>query len=444
MSEEANASKLAVLPLGSAIRTQSIAMCDQIVVSAVSYFTTVLVGWVSKEELGLYGFGVPLVLALVSIVESLLGVPLVALGNRRGDRRAFLGSALLGLLIIMSMSMILISSIASVGFDWLGLSRAQVNILWVVATLMPFYLARLFIRRSYFASLNVVRALILDSVCCVLQVAMLIALFQFEMLNGATGHMVVALPSAFVVAYWLWTARHEFQINWSVAVTHWKETWKFAHSVFASQILWVLHLSAILWSIPIIFGAEQGGPMVGDFLACLSTILLANPFVLGVLNLLGPRAARGFESGGNQELRRVVALTSSVMTVFVLILWMILIFGGDQLLGLVFGSQYQGQSTIIAILGLSMVAETICKGPEQGLIAMERPGLVTAANSVRLLVTLIGIIVWIPSHGLVGAAMSLAVADCIAAAILTLLFIRWSRRHRVEASGHDLQTGVSA
>jgi O-antigen/teichoic acid export membrane protein len=394
---------------------------DQALVSAASYMTTAIVGRVSKEELGLFGFGVPIALAMLSIIESLFGAPMVALIRRRGDPKEFVGSVLLGLGVVCVPVTLAIATLATIGDGFLG-GQGRQSILFALALTYPFFLLRMMIRRSLFATFRFREAVILDSVCFLIQGSLLGVLFASGNLSGAWAHLIVGLSSAVVATGWLLVRSNRYRISWSAMKSRVLECWEFAKSIVFSQLYWVLHINLLLWGIAYFLGTEQ----VAEFLACLSTMLLANPIVLGLLNLLGPQTSRRYESDGVPGLRSTVFSMTVSMTALALVLWLVLFLGGEQLLTQVFGSEYRGLGSLIAILGISMIAETACKGPEQGLIAIERPDLVSKVHLGRLILTGCGVLLLIRPLGVVGAAVSLGIADCFGAVALAIAFVQSS------------------
>ena len=394
-------------------------LVDQAIVSATSFLTMVLIGrGVSKEELGIFAFGTTLVLMITTVYESLIGLPYVSLVDKRGDRRLFTGSSLiaLGTLSLAASGSILIS--AAIGlFGYLASSISL--LLLAIGLTLPFILLRLFIRRICFSKIAVGSALGFDASISLFQICFLCLFFYTDLLGGTFGHLAIGLSCAFAVAYWLVRNKYEYVINLTEANRQIHENWTFSKSVFTSQLLWILHINAVIWSITYFLGSD----IAGEFTASLFTILLANPFVLGLLNILTSRAVKSFDGGGFASLRNTVFSNMLLMVSGVVVLWLVLMFYGDSLVVLVFGKDFSGQQLTISILGISMIAETVCKAPEQGLNAIERPDIVSTINLVRLVVTILGLAILLPTYGIIGAASTLAIADAIAAIFMISSFV---------------------
>ena len=267
--------------------------------------------------------------------------------------------------------------------------------------------------------LNVRQTLWFDALAAVSQLALVYTFWHSGNLNGTVGHFAIGIASAFLAVLWLWTQRNSYKIVLTTAMIQLRDNWHFARSVFQSQISFILHFNVVIWSL----AYWHGQPLAGEFSACLTTILLANPFVQGILNVLTPRASRAYEQGGHHAVRRVVWLNTLLMVGGVVLLWIGLILFGDQVMSGIFGSAYGGQQLAISILGISMLGETACKASESGLIAIERPKRVFFVNFIRLTVTIVCLLLLVPYHGIVGAACSLAIADTLAAIMFIVGFI---------------------
>jgi O-antigen/teichoic acid export membrane protein len=284
---------------------------------------------------------------------------------------------------------------------------------------LPFVLLRLFIRRIFFSTIAVGAALAFDAGIAVAQITVLWVFFSQDLLGGTLGHLAIGISCATAVVYWLVSNRSQYVIDFKEAQHQALENWSFSKSVFISQLLWILHINVVIWSIAFFLGKD----VVGEFTASLSTILLANPFVLGLLNILTSRAVKSYGGGGFSSLRDTVFSNMLVMVSGVVVLWIGLIFCGDWLVMTVFGKGFSGQQLMITILGISMIAETACKAPEQGLNAIERPEIVSKVNLYRLAITIVGLAILLPNYGMVGAASTLAVADLFAAILMTSSFV---------------------
>src|SRR5205814_9957239 len=93
-----------------------------------------------------------------------------------------------------------------------------------------------------------------------------------------------------------------------------RRSWAFGRWIVLGQLVGVVHGFVLYW----LLAAMKGTTATGAFAACMTVVTLSNPFILGIANVLGPRAARAFTTGGPQEARDVgrkpTLLLDGVMT----------------------------------------------------------------------------------------------------------------------------------
>lgn len=402
------------------LRNNALALFDQGLVSAASFAVTVCVGrYGSDSELGLFVLGTTLVVAVVSLHESLISMPFIFLASQKKDMVTFTGSlvAHVVMLGIAAMALLLGGSVLGqfVTFpDGLSLVLAAVGLI------IPFHLMRQFVRRFFFARMDLLGLLAYDVPACVLQVALLFGLGHLGGLSGATGHLAIGLVGVLMSIVWLIHFRDEYRIRRPRVLEDLNANFAFGKYACGSQFLWILHVQMLVW----ILTFANGTAVAGQFGACLSVTLLANPFVLGMLNIVSPRVVRGFSEGGNRRLRKVVWQNWWFMVGGVAFLFAGLSMFGAELVEMLFGAGFANHQTTITLLAISMLAETACKTPEHGLHALGKPNLATVVNAVRLGITIACAIVLIPRYSLSGAALSLVIADTIAAVLLGGIFLR--------------------
>jgi O-antigen/teichoic acid export membrane protein len=400
----------------SVVPSSVLALADQAAISLTSVLSSIAIGRISKADLGDYGVAFAVVITITCIQDAVFGIPFVVLSKRQPEPKSFLGSSLVGVTAfgILASLLLGVGILAASPF----LTRELSNVLLVVCGAAPFYILRLFLRRVFFASLRVDQALMLDLSASVIHVAIVGWSWYQSQLNAMIGHLAFGLSSAVVVGWWFYWDRASASIVRKQLLPDMHRNWEFARPMLGSHVFWVLHIQLATWMLMYLHGKE----LAGEFTACLTTILFANPIVLGLLNLFSPRAARSYEQGGAAALRKEVAWGFLWMVGAVSLLWVVMSWLGDPIIQFLFGREFQGHQAVITLLGLSMLAETACKAPESGLVAMEQPRWVAKINFVRLLVS--GGIAWlfVGEYGLWGAAAALAVSDVVGAILMVLAF----------------------
>ena len=401
-------------------RNNLLALFDQGLVSLSSFLVTVFVGrFGSDEQLGLYSLGMTFVIAMVTLEESLIAMPYVFLAGKQENLRTYVGSSIaqvftLGL--VASAALIVGSVAGQYGLLPKGLSP----VLLVIAAIVPFHLMRQFIRRFFFATLDVGGLLFYDVLACVIQVGLLGTVYWFGRVLGTTGHLSIGIAGLVMTGLWMLRYRSDYAVVPKQAIADAKSNWGFAKYVGSAQFLWILHIQLLVWFLTY----SHGTAVAGQFGACLAITLLANPFVLGMLNIVSPRVVKAYDEGGSVLLRSTVWQNWWFMVGGVSLLFLGLAVAGGSVVKMIFGGSFANHHMVITLLAGAMLAETACKTPEQGLQAIGKPKLVAIINLVRLILTLALAAFLVPRAGLVGAAWTLVIADLVAAVMMGALFSR--------------------
>jgi O-antigen/teichoic acid export membrane protein len=149
-----------------------------------------------------------------------------------------------------------------------------------------------------------------------------------------------------------------------------KRSWRLGRWLFASQIAVAIQGSAAFW----ILGLERGAVAGGIYAACLLIVSSANPMLIGLGNVLMPRAVRARASGGVAGVRRQVildaALLGAVMGAFCVLIWAF----GDPLMAVFFQTAaYNDHGQILLVLGLGMLGSAVGMPASNALASLEHP-----------------------------------------------------------------------
>src|SRR6185436_16894824 len=71
------------LATGSLLRSGSLAIADQAVVSSTSFATSILLGWSGKSELGIYYLALSMLVFFRGVQEQLITAPYLVYSHRR-------------------------------------------------------------------------------------------------------------------------------------------------------------------------------------------------------------------------------------------------------------------------------------------------------------------------------------------------------------------------
>ena len=189
--------------------------------------------------------------------------------------------------------------------------------------------------------------------------------------------------------------------------------WNFGKWLLGTQVIAVVNRQSSYWLLALFLSAAE----TGIFSACMNIILLSNPLMLGMSNILEPRLARGFAAGGGRELRRIVHKIAILMDAVMFVFTAALYFLGEWLIQLLYANPaYAGNGTMITVLAAANVLTAISMSAGLALRPLGRTDL-GFWNKLFDLVVLIGAtLLLITDYGLLGVAYAFlltAVVDCV-------------------------------
>ena len=422
---------------GATARKSAMALADQAVVSGTNFLTAVIVGRIcGPDELGIFSLGFAFVVLMIGVQESLISTPYVIYGNRRhGALRAqYAGSVLVHQTVLSAVAVICMAAIAALLGAGIG-PPGLVPVVWVLAALIPFILLREFGRRLAFAHLDVTKALMVDLAVATIQIGGLVWLAAGAKLSAVAAQTVAGSACAVVGITWLALACKRFAVRWRDVPRQWRQNWLLGRWVCAGRATSVLHAYCVYWLLALTLGAAG----TGEYAACMTVIMLSNPFLLGISNVLGPRAARAFAEGGSREVRRVVWKAALLLSVPMAIFCGLVVLFGDAALCVLYGSQYAGHQQTLAVLALSTLITALCIAVDHGLCVMERPDVNFKAGLLGLGVTLLIALALVGPCGILGAAWGMLAGGIAVSAARSMVFFRLARG-RCEKD--HLQTGT--
>jgi len=404
-----------------------LALADQCVISGVSFLTTIIIGRAcGKMELGLYALGMSVVLlaiaaqqSLISAAHTVFSVRLEGLAYRRYNGSIALQFVALNLVIMLGLGVV--ATLAYVA----GSEGGTAQVLVVLVVVCPSVLVREFARRFQFARFQTVSAFLLDTAIAVLQVALLGGLMALSWLSGATGLLAVGCASALVGLFWGVTNRREFELSGTDHAAEFARGWRFGRWVFGGQMLFTSVAFVIQWTIAYLMDEAA----VGVYSACMTLVLLANPVVLGLQNLLSPSIAKAMHDGGVVRVRQLVGQSTLALSLMLSAFVAVLGLWGDAILVALYGESFAGNGLVVALLGGGMLATATGVSSNHGLRTLERPELNFMASLGGLLTGVTTAYLMIPSWGVSGAAMGFAISCTITSAVRLVCFASISRLH---------------
>jgi O-antigen/teichoic acid export membrane protein len=348
-----------------------ISLTDQAIVSGANFLMALAVGRLSSpSELGIYAVGMSLLMLLAGVQESLICIPYtIQFARSDKDTSERFSNALIQSLLF-SISIVSILIVTACSMPMLGDRDQTTEVAWLLVPAVPCVLLREFARQNGFAHLRVARVLFLDAAVAALQGAFMVVLALGDHIHAATAYIALCVGCGTAGAIWLFSMRQNIKVAESSLGAAIKRGWRLGRWLFASQITVAIQGYAAFW----ILGLEAGAIAGGIYAACLLIVSSANPILIGLCNVLMPRAVRARASGGVAAVRRQVILDAAsvgaMMGVFCVMIWAF----GDPLMAVFFHTvAYHGHGQILLVLGFGMLGSAVGMPASNALASLEHP-----------------------------------------------------------------------
>jgi len=406
---------------GARLRSGSLALVDQVVLSAANLATGVILGRAcSKEEFGLYTLAMSIVLFAAAFQGALILTPYMIFSPRlRGmDKARYAGSTLIHQACLSAAAMAVLALGGVVLTLGIG-PRELAPVVWALAAVVGLLLFRDYARQLSFANLSVQAALWLDTAAAALQLAGIAVLVACGTLSAYGACWVIGAASGLGTAGWLLATRGQFAVRRRAVMADLRHNWTTGKWVFVSGIVWALGTYLYPWLLL----ALHGSASAGVWAACFGMVALANPLILGVQNYLGPSIAHAFAQGGFGPLRRHTLGAALVMAAMFLPLFGILTAAGSPGVVLLYGEKYAGCGVIVAWLALSTLVATLTFPFSRALFAAGMARVDFGATVVSL-ATLATAGLWlVRGYGVAGAGLGLLLGNAAGLAVRLAYFL---------------------
>lgn len=398
-------------------------VADQAVVSGANFATVVLLARSgTPADLGRYSLALAVVVLLRGVQEQLIGAPFLVYCHRykRQARRCYAGSSLAHHLLLGAASAAALLGVWLAWRSW-GNDAALGGVLGAVAAVIPFLLLREYVRHLAFAELRLGEVLLADTAVAAVQVAGMACLAGTGRLTIPAAYLVLGVASALMGIGWLARRRRAFRFHRRQMVPHFRANWRLGRWALAS--MFVGNASGYL--LPWVLAAVHGQAATGRYHASLTLINIANMVVIGLSNVLTPRAAAAAAHGGTAALcgvlRRAVGCMVLWLVPFALVMYLL----GERLAHLVYGWRDAQAAWLLTLLSLGLLANALGIVAGNGLWALDRPAANFRAD-VTGLVVLVGAAWWaIAVLGVPGAALAVLASALAAASVRwTALYMR--------------------
>jgi thymidylate kinase/O-antigen/teichoic acid export membrane protein len=384
--------------------------------------------------------GLSLLVGFISIQEPLVTLPYTITRHRqtRTTPQIHAGDTL-AQFCLFSILVFLLLGMSGIGLLLTGAMPDIAPIILTLAIVMPFVLLREFSRQFAFAQLSLSQPLILDVVVAVLQVLGLTWLAYTGQLTATTACAVIGVACAAASVGWLYLAWDQFsfggnrRVDRIVATS--MENWRLGKWLFATQLTAAIKGYLIYWLLAVLCGVVA----TGVYAACMTIALVTNPLVLGLANILTPRASLALSKGGEKQLWHECVWDSVLLGAAMSVIYAAVVYGGEDAVRLLFPhQQYQGQGTTIAVLALALFASALGLPPASALTSLERPRDVFLTGLYGALITLLVASFLVRDYGVLGAAFAGLVGGVISSVgRWTMLFVVVARSRSDQVQSSD-------
>jgi glycosyltransferase involved in cell wall biosynthesis/O-antigen/teichoic acid export membrane protein len=406
-----------------------LALFDQALVSGTRFATTIIVGRVcGPNELGIYSLAFAFLILISCLQQALLGQPYTIYGNRlEGKRRAMLaGSVLVHYVVLSILAMVGLSLAAAV--NWAGVGPPQLfSVLLILVAVNSLSLLWELGRWFAYAHFKLVKVVMMDFAVAVFQIGGILLLAWLGWLTIGTAYLMLGIASGLVGISWLILNRKDFIIRRKSIWKDWSRNWALGWWLAASQVTGVFHGHAMNWMLALMVGTYA----TGVFVAGESIVLLSNPIILGIGNLLSAETAQAYARGGKAQVKKVTIRAAAWMVGAMAPLYVVLVMASDALIWLFYGAEYEGTGRFIVVLAACTFAWAITAAVGKGLLAIERSDIVFRGTLAGLVVTLALGLPLVSSWEAIGAAWALLFGSFACAALQSIAFIWLVRKPRL-------------
>jgi len=420
----------------AAWQTHALALADQAVVSGTSFLTMVVVGRsTSASELGLYSIASSLLVTSVTIQDSLISLPYTIQRHRPLGKSAERSDSSLKLSFLLSALCIVVLALTALGLSSWNAEAKLVAMIWALAAVAPFALLRAFGRRFAFAHFQMNQALILDTAVAAIQLGGLGVLAWIGLLSATTAFAAIGAASAGIGVVWLYRARANFAVRGDHLPEAMQQSWNLGKWLLANQLILVAQTNVTYW----LLAWAAGTSATGVYAACMSIASLANPLIMGLSNILAPRAALAFKEGGGARLRREATRESRLLGLVMALFCIVVLFAGEHVMRLLYhGKEYEGNGHTVTVLVLAMLAGGVGMPAFNALASVERARESFWIGAFGGILTVALVWCLVPRWGLLGAACGFLAGTAIRAAGRWVAFLALVPRHGPEADPRTL------
>jgi O-antigen/teichoic acid export membrane protein len=271
-------------------------------------------------------------------------------------------------------------------------------------------LLREFGRGFAFADLRTDRALWLDGAVVAIQLAALSWLGLTGRLTSSSAYAAIGVACALPSLLFLYRVRADFTIRMAQLRAAVKQSWSLGKWVFG------VHMSTALqgYLLYLLLAWLAGERATGIYAAAMSIATLCNPLILGLGNILLPRAVLAFKEGNIAKLQREVTWDLLLRVAPLAVYCLVIFLAGQELLYLLYGSEdYAGHGHLLSVLTFSVLAHVAGFPAYNALISMEHPREIFRADLLAAVLTVALVWLLVGAWGPIGAAYAWLIGNVV-------------------------------
>ena len=405
-----------------------VTFADQIVVSATSFITGVIIARsCTTDEFGLYSLAFSIGIFITTVQDSLITLPYTVFRPRLEGQPAKLynGSVLVHQVGLSLTAVVLIGTGAIFYHEFSGLDRALQGLAIGIAPV----LFREYLRRIDFANMSMTTVFWLDSLIALLQIGGLLLFCYNAALDVIRVYWVVGLACGLISLYWLIRHRADFLMDAKRVWLDLLHNWSFGRWVLAANIVSLMSSQLYLWFLSGLRGVAE----VGILAACQGVIFLSNPFLIGARNILGPKLSHIYASQGVDGLQNTVRKVTALLGLLMGLFCFVAVFFGNRVIVAMYGAKYADFGFVVAVLALGTWVYTAGMPFAYGLWAMDKSASNFKIDLITVGITLTLGLALVSTSGATGAAYGFLVSSSVSSIIRRSVFLRIVKTNRDRA-----------
>lgn len=399
-------SLITTLLRGNILKQGSIVLFDQGFLSIANFVTGVLVARAcSKEDYGIYVLAWSILLIFVSAQRALVHIPFTVYMPKLSDieKDTYQGSTLAHT-TLLSFTLFIVLTIASVSIGDTIVYRSgsiQQFGLILAALTIPL-LFREYIRSILFARLDFISSLFANATATLLQLSIITYLYLKEQLNPTTAIIAILMGSIFAASIMLWTHRDKFNIKLDHITKDFKRGWVISKWMVINVLGMIGSSQAYAWLLLFLTSTQT----VAVYGAAFAVSNVMAPFLRAINAYVLPRMSHGYKDDNIKTLRRML-LMSILAPLFPYGIWTITasIFA-DEIMVMLYTSEYAGYASIVIILLVKNMIESVSSPLTLALQTLERPEITTQSLILGALITFTLGAYLIYQYQIIGAAIA--------------------------------------